>query len=85
VCCQLEFTSKGSYLEHHAQAHAHVAGSFSCATCGVVYNTRARLKRHEATHSPDQLYACPECGYASTSSFNVRRHMENRHRIFYQV
>ena len=59
---------------HLWRAHSMDLGLLRCSSCSYRCHTRAKLTRHEGTHSEIRPWLCPLCGQAFKLSKQLRAH-----------
>uniref|UniRef100_A0A182MTL4 Protein krueppel n=1 Tax=Anopheles culicifacies TaxID=139723 RepID=A0A182MTL4_9DIPT len=63
-------------FRYHMRIHYHEQmGTFKCQYCERVFGTRARLERHERTHTGERPFACHMCPKTFTHSGQLAAHI----------
>ena len=52
---------------------------FECPLCRKRFPEKWRLNRHVDTHAPRNMYACAICGFVTTQTEYIKRHIKTKH------
>ena len=75
--CDTRFVSKAGLQGHVRNFHEERSedSKFPCPSCGLVYDTKAKLKYHDnLAHSTDEKYQCKICGRRCGSTSDLKVH-----------
>ena len=58
---------------------------FPCPRCPKIFKRRDNLRLHYRTHTGERPFECTHCGYRTTCSSNLYRHLRVKHQDFSSV
>ncbi|XP_052864045.1 zinc finger protein 34-like [Anopheles cruzii] len=80
--CGLTIKYRPTFTFHMRNHHHESAGTFRCTFCERTFGTRARLERHERSHTGERPFACRSCpktfAHASQLAAHRSRHINER-------
>jgi hypothetical protein len=65
-------------LFEHSQVHL-TRADIPCPTCGKLFKTMERLRRHELTHSSAEAWRCAACPRTFARKDKLLAHVRTKH------